>query len=319
MQQPNANEKAGKRNRSVRKLYRRARIPKESRDLDYILSNKGQLTERQATLLNLLAERGYMTIDHILHLMPELADNKNSTLSATRLINKLVKYYLVDRASYQYVTQWDGTEKRTTVIALGEIGSQAVSFYRHRTRIRYENGKPILSRKAHHILQVNHMEIVFREVIAEMGFELVKDDKGKDVWLCECGNRVIGPDADLNPDAYTAIRDSKTGKIYHLLFEYDTGEEDRNYKNHFPTLTATFDKYVALKKSDEWYEKPAVQIVENPFPLFFFVTEEKKRFPKVRYLLNERGLDFAACLRHEFADELRMVLSKLRSGEHVTG
>ncbi len=138
--------------------------------------------------------------------------------------------------------QWDGTVKKTEVVALGEMGSQFVGWKKHHERIKDQDGKVILPPTAHHILRIHDMEIQTREFLKPMDVEV----KG---WAYECGNRILQHSNGLNPDAFCMLEDQKNGKRYTLFFEYDTGKDDFLYRTKFPSLTqkSLYRTYEELK------------------------------------------------------------------------
>lgn len=273
-------------------------------------------TERRAEILNLLAERLIMTSEQIEYLHPEYGSQKRSRSLLNRSLKRMHEYYLIDRACYQQVILWDDSVKRTTVVALGKLGSEAVNFFHHRERIRYEDGKPVLSQKVHHIIQVNNMEIVIREVAKELGWSIAKTPEGEELWFCEAGNRIVRHENKLNPDVYAIFQNDRTGDLVHTFFEYDTGSEDRGYRHTFPKLSKKFDMYKEVKEWKDWYKNPITNYVKNPFPDIFFVTEEKKRFPEFPRVLKSKKLDVTCCLKKDFETNIREYFKQMEVSDH---
>lgn len=272
--------------------------------LDWAKTNV-ELTERKKKILEILAQRRLLTIEQMEYFHPDFGHQAKSLALLREDINKLFAVYLVDKALKKPIMQWDGTIKRTEVIALGELGSQYVGWKKHHRRIKYRNGQVILPPTAHHVIRIHDMEIQTRELLKEMDVEVK-------AWAYECGNRILKHSNGLNPDVFCMLYDRrKTDKHYTFFVEYDTGRDDRNYRKNFPNLTKKIDRYKEVKGWKEWYERPISRASENKFPHLFFVTEEPKRFPALPKLLQSRGLEFTACLQSDYLSELKKFIETM--------
>lgn len=273
--------------------------------LDWAKSNV-DLTERKKKILEILAQRRLLTIEQLEYFHPDFGHQSQSQLLLRRDINKLHEVYLVDKALKKPISQWDGTIKKTMVIALGELGSQYVGWPKHHQRIKYRDGQVVLPATAHHTLRIHDMEIQTRELVKEIGVEVK-------AWAYECGNRILKHSNGLNPDVFCMLYDTTNSKHYTLFIEYDTGKDDFRRRKKFPRLTKKIDRYREVKSWDDWYERPISTASENKFPHLFFVTEDPKRFPGVPNILSSRGLDHTVCMQRDYLSELENFIQKMRS------
>lgn len=272
--------------------------------LDWAKANV-ELTERKKKILEILAQRRLLTIDQLEYFHPDFGHQAMSQLLLRRDINKLHEVYFVDKALKKPVIQWDGSVKRTEIVALGELGSQYAGWRNHQKRIKYRDGRVILTPNAHHILRIHDMEIQTRELLKKMNVEVK-------AWVYECGNKVIKHKNRLNPDVFCMLIDKDTGKYYTFFAEYDTGNEDYGHRKHFPNLTKKIERYQEVKAWPEWYEKNISKASENKFPHLFFVTEEPKRFPELPKIFNQKGIDHTTCLQPDYISELKKFIENHR-------
>lgn len=264
-----------------------------------------ELTERKKKILEILAERRLLTIDQLEYFHPDFGHQSQSKFLLRRDINKLYDVYFVDKALQKPIMQWDGTIKKTEIIALGEIGSQYVGWKRHYKRIKYRDRQVILTTKAHHIIRIHDMEIQTRELLKKMNVEIK-------AWVYECGNKVVNHPNGLNPDVFCMMFDQETDQYYTFFAEYDTGKDDMGYRIHFPSLTKKIDGYKEVKNWNDWYKRAISSASENKFPHIFFVTEEPKRFPGLPKIFEQRGLAYTACLQLDYVSELKNFIESMR-------
>jgi hypothetical protein len=284
--------------------YRRKRVPKSELTLDWAKVNV-ELTERKKKILELLRIHRLMTIDQLEYLHPDFGHQSQSKLLLRRDINKLHEVYLVDKAIKKPVIQWDGSVKKTIVIAMGQLGSQYVGWPTHYDRIRYVDGKPILPATAHHILRIHDMEIQTRELLKQLDIEIK-------AWVFE-SKKVIKHENGLNPDVFCMLFDRQTEKFYTLFIEYDTGKDDFRRRRKFPKLSKKIERYQEIKNWPSWYKKQISQVSETKFPFIFFVTEDEKRFPVIPQLFEEKGLDHVACMQQDYLSALKKFIEQQRS------
>lgn len=247
-----------------------------------------------------------MTIDQLEYLHDGFGHQSRSLTLLQRDIHKLHEVYLIDKAIKKPVIQWDGTVKKTTVIALGEIGSAFVGWSQHKKRILYQDGDTILPKTAHHVIRVHDMEIQTRELLKSMGVEV----KG---WAYECGNRIVQHGNGLNPDAFCMMYDHFNNKHYTAFLEYDTGKDDFERRKKFPNLTNKIDRYKQIKDWNGWYSKAISTASENKFPHIFFVTEDPKRFPELPKVFHSRRLENTVCLQQDYLSQLTNFIQKMRN------
>jgi hypothetical protein len=298
-----ANQKSRGRTRRTRIDYRRKRLPKSELSLDWAKANV-ELTDRKKKILEILRTHRLLTIDQLEYFHPDFGHQSQSQLLLRRDINKLHEVYFVDKAIKKPIVQWDGFIKKTMVIAMGELGSQYVGWPNHYERIRYENGKPILPKTAHHILRIHDMEIQTRELLKKMNVDVK-------AWVFE-SRKVIDHPNGLNPDAFCMMHDRETGKYYTAFLEYDTGKDDLGRRKKFPNLTKKIDRYKEIKDWNGWYQKQISQASENKFPMIFFVTEDPKRLPDLPRIFDSRRMDSVVCLQSDYLSELEKFIQKMR-------
>jgi hypothetical protein len=289
--------------RRTRRDYRRKRLPKSELSLDWAKANV-ELTERKKKILEILRTHRLLTIDQLEYFHPDFGHQSQSQLLLRRDINKLHEVYFLDKASKKTIRQWDGTIKKTMVVAMGTLGSQYVGWKNHHERIRYENGKPILPKTAHHIIRIHDMEIQTRELLKKMNVEVK-------AWVFE-SKKVIGHPNGLNPDVFCMMHDRETGKYYTAFLEYDTGKNDLGRRRKFPNLTKKIDRYREIKDWKDWYQKQISQASENKFPMIFFVTEDPKRFPELPRIFQSRQIDSIVCMQLDYLSELEKFIRKMR-------
>lgn len=272
--------------------------------LDWAKTNV-ELTGRKRGILEILKMRHLMTIDQLEYFHPDFGHQSQSQLLLRRDINKLHEVYFLDKATKKPITQWDGSTKRTIVVALGEVGSEYVGWPKHHKRITYHQGKTMLPKTAHHILRIHDMEIQTREKMKEMDVEVK-------AWAYECGNRIISHSNRLNPDVFCMLYDRTNNNHYTIFVEYDTGTMDKGRRRKFPELSQKLDRYQEIKNWDGWYEKAISQASRNSFPHLFFVTEEPQRFPGVPELLEEKELEYTVCMQPDYVERLTEFIQKMR-------
>lgn len=272
--------------------------------LDWAKSNI-VLTERRKRILDILKTHRLLTIEQLEYFHPDFGQQSQSQLLLRRDINKLHEVYLVDKAIKKPVIQWDGSIKKTTVIAIGEIGSQYVGWPKYHKRIHYRDGQAHLSSTAHHTIRIHDMEILTRETMEQLNIEVK-------AWAYEAGNRIVQHNNGLNPDVFCMLYDRETGKYYSLFIEYDTGKMDFRRKKKFPRLNKKFNRYREIKNWNGWYNKAISKASVNKFPHLFFVTEDPNRFPGVPDLLKEKGLESTVSIQQDFLDELKKFIEKMR-------
>lgn len=272
--------------------------------LDWAKSNV-VLTERRKRILDILKTHRLLTIEQLEYFHPDFGQQSQSQLLLRRDINKLHEVYLVDKAIKKPVIQWDGSIKKTTVIAIGEIGSQYVGWPKYHKRIRYRDGQAHLSSTAHHTIRIHDMEILTRETMEQLNIEVK-------AWAYEAGNRIVQHNNGLNPDVFCMLYDRETGKYYSMFFEYDTGKMDFRRKKKFPRLSKKFNRYREIKNWSGWYNKPISRESVNKFPHLFFVTEDQNRFPSVPDLLKEKGLESTVCMQQDLEEQLKKFVTKMR-------
>lgn len=263
------------------------------------------LTERRQRILEILKLRRLLTIEQLEYFHPDFGHQSQSQLLLRRDINKLHEVYLVDKAIKKPVIQWDGSTKKTAVIAIGELGSYFVGWANHHTRIKYQDGQAVLPASAYHTIRIHDMEIQTRELLPSLDVEVK-------AWAYECGKRIVSHENGLNPDAFCMLYDRQTKKYYTLLVEYDTGKMDFRRRRKFPALSKKFDRYKEIKNWSGWYDKAISKASENKFPHLFFVTEDPNRFPGVPDLLHERGLENTVCMQQDFLQQLTNFIAKMR-------
>lgn len=247
-----------------------------------------------------------MTIDQLEYFHPDFGHQSQSQLLLRRDINKLHEVYLVDKAIKKPIVQWDGSIKKTAVIAMGELGSRYVGWPKHHKRITYQDGEAILPKTAHHIIRVHDMEIQTRELLKSMNVEIK-------AWVYECGNKVINHKNGLNPDVFCMMYDQLTQRYYTTFMEYDTGKDDPGRKKKFPKLTKKIERYKEIKDWKVWYQGPISTASANKFPFIFFVTEEPKRFPELPNIFECRGLDHIVCMQSDYLTKLTEFIQKMRA------
>lgn len=288
----------------TRRDYRRKRLPKSELNIDWAKSNI-EITERRQRILDILKTHRLMTIEQLEYLHPDYGHQSQSRLLLRRDINKLHEVYLVDKAIKKPIAQWDGSIKKTTVIAMGELGSYLVGWAKYHKRISYQDGTTTLPTTAHHTIRIHDMEIQVRELMKTLDVDVK-------AWAYECGNRIVQHSNGLNPDSFCMLHDKVTGKYYTLWIEYDTGKMDFRRRTKFPELAPKFDRYREIKNWSGWYEKAISRASQNKFPHLFFVTEDQSRFPGVPDLLRERGLDNTVCMQQDFLSEMEKFIQKMR-------
>jgi hypothetical protein len=265
-----------------------------------------ELTPRRKKILELLKTHRLLTVEQLEYLHPDFGHQSQSQLLLRRDIRKLHEVYFLDKASKKPIKQWDGTIKKTMVVALGPIGSQYVGWPDHYERIKYQDGNTVLPKTAHHILRIHDMEIQARDALRSMGVDVM-------AWVFECGTQIINhPTNKLNPDAFCILGDSTNGKKYTIFFEYDTGTMDYRRRKKFPELSSKFDKYQEIQQWKPWENRPISKNSENKFPHLFFVTEDEKRFPGVPDLLSKRGIKNTTCMQSDFVQELKKFIEMMR-------
>jgi hypothetical protein len=247
-----------------------------------------------------------MTIDQLEYLHSGFGHQSESLHLLRRDINKLHETYFLDKAIKKPIVQWDGSIKKTMVVALGEIGSQFVGWPQHKKRIIYQDGDTTLPKTTHHVLRIHDMQIQTRELLKPLGVEVI-------AWAFECGNRIVKHGNGLNPDAFCMLFDHYNQKRYTLFFEYDTGKDDFGRRKNFPNLTKKIDRYKEVKNWNGWYSKPISRESQNEFPYIFFVTEEPKRFPELPKIFAIRRLENTVCLQQDFLSKLTDFIQKMRS------
>lgn len=263
------------------------------------------MTERRKRILDILKTHRLLTIEQLEYLHPDFGQQSQSQILIRRDINKLHETYFIDKAIKKPVVQWDGTIKKTTVIAMGEIGSQYVGWSKHYKRIHYRDGQAHLSSTAHHTIRIHDVEIQTKELMKTLDIEVK-------AWAFECGNRIVKHSNKLNPDAFCMLYDRKTEQHYTLFIEYDTGKMDFRRKKKFPGLSKKFNRYREIKNWSNWYKKAISRESVNKFPHLFFVTEDQNRFPGVPDLLKEKGLESTVCMQQDFLGELKNFVMKMR-------
>lgn len=247
-----------------------------------------------------------MTIDQLEYLHSGFGHQSQSQHLLRRDLNKLHDVYFVDKALKKPIMQWDGSIKKTMVIALGEAGSQYVGWPAYYQRIKVSNGVAYIPKTAHHTLRIHDMEIQTRELLKSMNVEVK-------AWAYECGNRIIGHSNKLNPDAFCMMYDKTNGKHYTAFFEYDTGLDDLGRRKKFPNLSKKIDRYKQVKDWRGWYDKAISKASENKFPHVFFITEEPKRFPNLPKVFDSRRIESTVCLQQEYLDHLETFVLEMRS------
>jgi hypothetical protein len=273
--------------------------------LDWAKANV-DLTERKKKILEILSQRRLLTIDQLEYFHPGFGHQAKSKAILREDINKLFAVYFVDKALKKPIIQWDGSVKKTEVVALGEIGSQYIGWKKHYKRIKYRDGQVILPSTAHHTIRIHDMEIQTRELLKEMNVEVK-------AWVYECGGKVVRHKNGLNPDVFCMLLDHETGKHYSFFAEYDTGKDDYAHRKYFPNLTKKIERYKEVKSWPEWYQSPLSSASENKFPHIFFVTEDPKRFPGLPKIFDQKGLDHTTCLQPDYLNELKKFIENMRS------
>lgn len=292
--------------RKPRQYYRRADIAKKDLSLDWL---KGELNVRDVhrKTLALLAQHRLMNIEQLLYWHPDFGSQKRAKALMQRHLNEMAYYYLIDKKDHICHTFLDGTTKRTIFVSLGLLGTQAVGWTDYSKRIRYHaDGSVSITPRYYHTSRVCDLSIITHQVLEEMDLELER-------WVVECGKSVVQHKNGLSPDAFVIMADRQTGKKYSLFVEFDTGSDDVNRTENFPSLTNKFNRYKEVMAWDQWYKTRASQESENKFPYLFFVTEEPKRFPKVPKLLEQRGIEATVCMIDQYADELKRFIERMRS------
>jgi hypothetical protein len=289
----------------TRNDYKRLRLPKSELNLDWAKANV-QLTDRKIEILKILHQHHLMTIEQLEYFHSSFGHQSESLHLLRRDINKLHEVYFLDKALKKPVVQWDGSIKKTMVIALGEAGSQYVGWPEYYKRIRIENSTAYLPKTAHHTIRVHDMEIQTRELLKYLDIEVK-------AWAYECGNRIVNHSNGLNPDAFCMMLDRTNGKYYTAFLEYDTGKDDFGRRNKFPNLTKKIDRYKEIKDWNAWNAKPISTRSENKFPHIFFVTEEPKRFPNLPKVFDSRRLENTVCMQQDYLTQLTNFIQKMRS------
>lgn len=237
---------------------------------------------------------------------PDFGQQSQSQLLLRRDINKLHEVYFLDKAIKKPVMQWDGSIKKTMIVALGEIGSQYAGWPKHYKRIAYKDGGTTLPRTAHHTLRIHDMEIQTHELLQSLGVKVY-------LWAYECGNRIIRHQSNkLNPDVFCLMEDTIHQKFYSAFMEYDTGKMDIGRRTKFPELSQKFNRYQEIKEWKGWYERPISRDSQNKFPHLFFVTEDQNRVPGVTDVLNEKGFENTVCRQQDYLSQLTDFIRKMR-------
>ncbi len=291
--------------RRTRNDYKRLRLPKSELTLDWSKANI-ELTDRKIEILNILKQHHLMTIEQLEYLHSGFGHQAQSQHLLRRDIRKLHEVYLIDKAAKKSILRWDGSIKKTMVLALGEAGSHYVGWPEYYKRIKHKNGTAYLPKTAHHTIRVHDMEIQTRELLKSLNIEVK-------AWSYECGNRIVNHANRLNPDAFCMMLDRSNGRYYTAFFEYDTGKDDIGRRSKFPNLTKKIDRYKQIKDWNGWYSKPISRESENAFPHIFFVTEEPKRFPTLPKIFGSRRLENTVCLQQDYLAHLKDFVHKMRA------
>ncbi|MEK4799999.1 replication-relaxation family protein [Thermoactinomyces sp. FSL K6-2592] len=287
-----------------RNYYRRKSVAKRDLSLDWLRSQIS-LTDKDRQTLAILAKHRLMSIDQLMYWHPDFGRQKRAKALLQRHINRLHQFYLIDKKDHLYHQQLDGTTKRTIFVSLGELGVQAVGWRHYPRRIRYHsNGSVSITPRYYHIARVCDLSILTNELFKKMGLEI-------EWWEVEC-KALIGHPNQLSPDALCVAFDHQTGKRFSFFIEFDTGSDDVNRKVKFPKLNKKFNRYREVKLWDDFYTSDISRISANPFPYLMFVTEEKRRFPLVPRLLEEKKIDASVCMITDYPGELKKVIERMR-------
>jgi hypothetical protein len=248
--------------------YERKEIEKVT--LDWVKTNC-KLTSREIELLQLVYDRKLVRRDH-LEIISESYRNLGD--SRTRLLNRAIKKLYQNMCLDKvHEVQEIGRGNTPCIVGLDKGGSMLLSVP-HKKRISHRksivNGNTYITRMLpanfRHINGVNQLEVDTILFCEETENELIGWHHEKPQELHYGQEKVV-----VIPDVRMELKMRE--KPFYAFIEYDTGSENRGYKDRFPTIHEKIIKYRKFKASKLWVE-------EYPyFPMLLLVTEDDKRIP----------------------------------------
>lgn len=259
--------------------YERQEVEKVT--LDWVKTNC-KLTNRESELLQLVYNRKLVRRDHLEIISPSyrvLGDNRTRLLN--RAIKKLYQKMCLDKI---HEAQEIGRGNTPCIVGLDKGGSLILNVP-HKRRISHKksfvNGRLYITRTLpanfRHINGVNQLEVDTILFCEGTENELIGWHHEKPQELYYGQEKVV-----VIPDVRMALKMRQ--KPFYAFIEYDTGSENRGYKDRFPTIYEKILKYRKYKASNLWTE-------EYPyFPMLLLVTEDDKRISYFNQKCKENNL-----------------------------
>lgn len=265
-----------------------------------------KFTERELKILELVYYRKMVRRDHleILH------DGYRNIPRRTNVINRSIKK-LFDKMCLDKVHEEQEYMKgnKPCILSVDRAGCIILDKpFNRRFEIekRFINNKELILRKLpsyyNHVHGVNQLEIATLEFCLENNFEII-------IWNLEEDNlkefeynkeKII-----LKPDIFVILN---IGKPLIYFIEYDTGSENRGYKNNFPTILDKLEKYQKYKSINLWQVEWWAKKIKTNFPLLLFVTEDEKRVEYIKQKGKTLGLKVDCVLSNEYKERIREFL-----------
>jgi Replication-relaxation len=248
--------------------YEREEVEKVT--LDWVKTNC-KLTEREMEILQLVYDRKLVRRDH-LEIISESYRNcgDNRTRLLNRAIKKLYQSMCLDKV---HEAQELGKGNTPCIVGLDRGGSMLLNVP-HRKRIAHRKslvkGRKYITRTLpanyRHINGVNQLEVETIQFCSETDTQLIGWHHEKPQEFVYGQERVaVIPDVSME----LKVRE----KPLYAFIEYDTGSENRGYKDRFPIIKEKVIKYRKYKASKLWED-------DYPyFPILLLVTEDDKRIP----------------------------------------
>lgn len=251
------------------KWFERKEIEKVT--LDWVKTNC-KLTQREIELLRLVYDRKLVRRDHLEIISKSYRDSgDNRTRIINRAIKKLYQNMCLDKV---HEAQDIGRGNTPCIVGLDKGGSILLNVP-HKKRISHHksivNGNIYITRSLpanyRHINGVNQLEVETILFCEETNSELKGWYHEKPQELYYGQERIV-----VIPDIRMELKfNTEPSKSFYAFIEFDTGSENRGYKNRFPIIHDKIIKYRKYKFSKLWME-------EYPyFPMILFVTEDDKR------------------------------------------
>lgn len=246
--------------------YEREEIEKVT--IDWVKTNC-RITERERELLRLVYDRKLVRRDHLEVISESYRHlGSNRTRLMNRSIKKLYQSLIFDKT---HEAQIYGRGNTPSIIALDRGGSLLLNV-QHKRRIPYNkyivNDKTFYRKKLpanyRHINGINQLEVDTILLCEETGNQILGWHHESPQELHFGGERII-----LIPDIGLHLKLKE--KPFYAFVEYDTGSENRGYKDRFPIIHDKIIKYRKFKASKLWIETYPY------FPMLLFVTEDERR------------------------------------------